>query len=44
MLQALEVDEHLVLKDEYVLVLVFLFHFEGHVLFEHFVVCFVNKT
>lgn len=44
MQKALEVYENLVLEDENVLVLVFLFHFECHILLEHLVVGFIDKT
>lgn len=40
----LEVIEDLVLKNEDVFVFVLLFHFNGDVLPQYFVVCLVNET
>ena len=42
--QTLEAEEHIVLEDEYALVLVLLLDLEGHVLLQIIVVRLINET
>ena len=44
MFQPLQVLKHVILKDQYALVFVFLLHFQGNVLFKLIIVSLVNEA